>query len=133
MEKLAVQSTAISAVGHTRVLEVQFTSGKVYQFFGVPEDLYIEFLNSGSKGQFFNQKIRGKYPSQEIKIETQTRQEREAARIARAAARAEESAAKALVKAAQKAAKAAERLKAKTKSKRDSKRDTQSLPPAAGD
>jgi hypothetical protein len=80
MEKLAVQSTAISAVGHTRVLEIQFTSGKVYQFFGVPEDLYVAFLESGSKGQFFNKHIRGKYASQEVKFETHTRQERAEAR-----------------------------------------------------
>lgn len=80
MEKLAVQSTAISAVGHTRVLEIQFTSGKVYQFFGVPEDVYIAFLQSGSKGQYFNQHIRGKYPSQEIRFETRVREERAEAR-----------------------------------------------------
>jgi hypothetical protein len=76
MEKLAVQSTAITAVGHTRVLEIQFKSGKTYQFFGVPEDVYIEFLRSGSKGQFFNKHIRGKYQSQEVKFETQTEEEK---------------------------------------------------------
>ena len=66
MDKQSVESTVIRAVGHTRVLEIEFESGRVYQYFNVPEDVFDEFLSSDSKGRYFNAHVRGKYPYQEI-------------------------------------------------------------------
>lgn len=68
MEKQEVESSVISAVGHTRVLEIEFESGRVYQYFNVPEDIYHAMLDSESKGKYFNQHIRGKFPYQEIQL-----------------------------------------------------------------
>lgn len=68
MEKQEVESSVIHAVGHTRVLEIEFESGKVYQYFDVPEDIYNAMLSSESKGRYFNQHIRGKFPYQEIQF-----------------------------------------------------------------
>ena len=68
MEKHEVESSVIGAVGHSRVLEIQFESGRVYQYYDVPEDIYAEMLNAPSKGKYFNANIRGKFPYQEIEL-----------------------------------------------------------------
>lgn len=68
MEKQEVESSVISAVGHTRVLEIEFESGRLYQYFDVPEDIYLAMLESESKGKYFNQNIRNKFPYQEIQL-----------------------------------------------------------------
>jgi hypothetical protein len=68
MERHDVESSVIRAVGHTRVLEIEFESGRVYQYYDVPEDVYEAMLKSDSKGRYFNQHIRGKFPYQEIQL-----------------------------------------------------------------
>jgi hypothetical protein len=75
MDKLETQSTAIRAVGYSRVLEIAFQSGRVYQYFDVDEAVYKAFMDSNSKGQYFNAHIRGKYPCQEVAmLQRKTRQ-----------------------------------------------------------
>ena len=66
MDRQEVESSVIGAVGHSRVLEILFESGRVYQYYDVPENIYQEMLTSESKGKYFNANIRGKYPYQEI-------------------------------------------------------------------
>jgi hypothetical protein len=73
MERQEVESSVIGAVGHSRVLEIQFESGRIYQYFDVPEDVYNEMLNAESKGKYFNSNIRGKYTYQEIEIKVQAK------------------------------------------------------------
>lgn len=68
MQRHEVESSVIRAIGHTRVLEIEFESGRVYQYYDVPEDIYNAMLNSDSKGRYFNQHIRGKFPYQEIQL-----------------------------------------------------------------
>jgi KTSC domain len=68
MDKQRTESSVIGAVGHSRVLEIQFESGRVYQYFGVPENVFREMLNAESKGKYFNAHIRGKYRYQEIEL-----------------------------------------------------------------
>lgn len=40
MQRHEVESSVIRAVGHTRVLEIEFESGRIYQYYDVPEDIY---------------------------------------------------------------------------------------------
>jgi len=68
MEKREVESSVIGAVGHSRVLEIQFESGRVYQYYDVPKHIYAEMLSAPSKGKYFNANIRGKFPYQEIEL-----------------------------------------------------------------
>jgi len=42
-------------------LSVTFTSGKVYDFHGVPEEKYHEMVKAESVGKWFNANIKGKY------------------------------------------------------------------------
>lgn len=44
-----------------RRLQIQYVSGNVYEYFDVPERVYEEMKNSGSKGAFLNKEIKGKY------------------------------------------------------------------------
>jgi hypothetical protein len=68
MERQEVESSVIGAVGHSRVLEIRFESGRVYQYYDVPMDIYEAMLEAPSKGKFFNANIRGKFPYQEIEL-----------------------------------------------------------------
>jgi hypothetical protein len=68
MEKQTLESTVVRAAGYTHVLEIEFLNGRIYQYFEVPKTIYTEFLDSDSKGRYFNAHIRGKFPYREIEI-----------------------------------------------------------------
>lgn len=61
MEMQPVTSTDLAAVGYsyeTAVLRIEFLKGGLYDYFGVPADVYEGLISAGSKGQYFNQVIK---------------------------------------------------------------------------
>jgi KTSC domain len=57
-----VQSSAISRIEwDAGTLSIWFHESGKYDYYSVPEDLYLRLLTSRSKGQFFNDHIRDKY------------------------------------------------------------------------
>ena len=61
MERLRVTSKNLSSVGfdeETSTLEIEFNSGYIYQYFGVPFHLFSALMFAGSKGEFFDRFIR---------------------------------------------------------------------------
>jgi hypothetical protein len=46
----------------SKVLEIEFQSRAVYQYFDVPETVHEEFWKAESKGKYFNLEIRDGYP-----------------------------------------------------------------------
>jgi hypothetical protein len=53
----------IDSIGYEKkVLEVRFCNGGLYQYLDVPEPVLAELMRASSKGRFFNQRIRGRYP-----------------------------------------------------------------------
>ncbi len=68
MERFEVVSSVVQSAGHTRVLEIQFESGRVYQYYNVPKSVYRGFMQAESKGKYFNAHIRNQYPYQEIEV-----------------------------------------------------------------
>jgi hypothetical protein len=65
MERITVQSSNIISIGYdstSSTLEVEFTSSGVYQYFGVPENVYQDLMNASSKGKYFAQNIKNVYP-----------------------------------------------------------------------
>jgi hypothetical protein len=42
-------------------LEVEFNSGSVYQYSGVPPEEYEGLMNAGSKGRYLSRNIKGRY------------------------------------------------------------------------
>ncbi len=69
MERRSVKSNAIRSVGYRDsdfTLEIEFCSGRIYQYSGVPRSLYEWMLRSTSQGGFFNRMIWDKYPEVEV-------------------------------------------------------------------
>ena len=69
MQRKAVISSSIRAIGYepkTSVLEVEFHSGPIYQYKGVPEFLFRGFVAAESKGNFFHSRIAARYPFLQI-------------------------------------------------------------------
>lgn len=61
-ELIPVRSSCIRAIGYQDgTLIVRFTSGRVYDHSGVPYPVFRGFLQSASKGWFYNSYIRGRY------------------------------------------------------------------------
>lgn len=64
MERYSVASSNIASIGYdapSQTLEVEFLSGTIYQYFGVPENMYDELMQAGSKGRFLNTYIKNAY------------------------------------------------------------------------
>lgn len=64
MDRIPVDSTTLASVGYdagTQLLELEFTSGRVYRYFDVPSETYDLLMAAASKGQFFNASIRDRY------------------------------------------------------------------------
>jgi len=53
---------SVGYAAKSRILEIEFDSGAVYQYLGVPARIYEQLLAAESKGQYFNSEIRGVYP-----------------------------------------------------------------------
>jgi len=65
MERYNVASSNIRSVGYdpqTQTLEVEFMNGTIYQYYGVPENIYDQMMGEQSKGRFLNTYIRNQYP-----------------------------------------------------------------------
>ncbi|HEX8744586.1 MAG TPA: KTSC domain-containing protein [Thermoleophilaceae bacterium] len=59
MDRVPVESDALSSVGYEdETLEIEFSSGTVYQYYDVPEDVYEELMRATSHGEFFSDQIR---------------------------------------------------------------------------
>lgn len=64
MERDAVVSSNVRSVGYeagSLMLEVEFNSGSVYQYFDVPAEEYEGLMNAASKGKYLNRKIKRRY------------------------------------------------------------------------
>ena len=65
MDRQPVRSSNIRSVGYeevARMLEVEFHSGGVYRYSGVPEMVYRCLMRAVSKGSYFHQHIKDQYP-----------------------------------------------------------------------
>lgn len=65
MERQAVSSSNLASVGYdpsSETLEVEFvTTGKVYEYYNVPQFEFDRLLEAPSVGQYFNANIRNSY------------------------------------------------------------------------
>ena len=55
---------SVGYAGHERILEVEFQSGAIYQYFDVAPEVHEGLMAAESKGRFFNEWIRSKHPYQ---------------------------------------------------------------------
>lgn len=67
MNMETVKSSNIAAIGHEgETLAVQFNSGALYEYSGVPESVFKALKAAASIGAFFNQNIKSAYPFQKV-------------------------------------------------------------------
>ena len=69
MRRRPVSSSAISSVGYDRkakTLELEFSSGGVYDYYEVPPKVYAALMSAESKGRFVSERIRGQYRSERV-------------------------------------------------------------------
>jgi hypothetical protein len=56
-----VQSSMVRSVRYdhdARALDITFVSGKTYRYLSVPLEVYVDFIDAESKGEFFNDNIK---------------------------------------------------------------------------
>jgi hypothetical protein len=69
MNRTNVVSSDIKSVGYdvmTRILEIEFNSGGIYQYSGVPEAIYTGLMNTSSHGKYFHEFIKDLYSTRRI-------------------------------------------------------------------
>ena len=65
MRVATVESTTLATVAYDetrRLLQLEFCSRAIYLYFGVPAAVHQALLGAPSKGRYFNQTIRGRFP-----------------------------------------------------------------------
>lgn len=65
MDRQAVSSSNLASIGYdpnSETLEVEFAkTGKVYEYYNVPQFIYERLMEASSHGVFFNAEIRNVY------------------------------------------------------------------------
>jgi hypothetical protein len=64
-----VTSTNIRSIGYDparKTLEVEFHTGAVHEYDGVPADLADSLVRADSVGRFFNQNVKDAFPSRRV-------------------------------------------------------------------
>jgi KTSC domain len=76
MNREVVVSVSVRAVGYdieTSTLEIEFCDSSIYQYSGVPEEVFAGFLDSigldfeKTDLKYFSQHIRGQYPQKTVR------------------------------------------------------------------
>ncbi len=63
-EPIALPSTTLASAFYDAprlILQLEFRSGAIYQYFQVPASIYQDLLAAESKGQYFNRCIRDQF------------------------------------------------------------------------
>jgi hypothetical protein len=70
MQRHPVHSSVLESVGYdhgTKILELEFKEGGVWDYFDFPNPTYNRFIKAESLGKFFVKRIKGRYPELRIK------------------------------------------------------------------
>jgi hypothetical protein len=82
MERSPLASRTVLSAGYdaeSQVLELEFSSGRTYQFDGVPRATYEWLLRTPSKGGFVTRMINGRYPYRDVTLAASEQPDLEAA------------------------------------------------------
>jgi len=69
LERQSVKSRILRSVGYdesTKILEIEFQSGVIYQFSGVPPKVHAELVHSDEIGKYFSEKVRPKFQTKQV-------------------------------------------------------------------
>jgi hypothetical protein len=68
MVRESVSSTNLKSVGYdseTETLEIEFSRGDVYEYYDVPEHIFISLMNASSHVKYFYKNIKNDYKSRQ--------------------------------------------------------------------
>lgn len=71
MKREPVESSMIASIGYdanAETLEVEFNAGGLYQYEGVPKEVYEEFVSAESHGRYFLYNIRDAYTYRKVNV-----------------------------------------------------------------
>lgn len=71
IERVHVDSSSLVSVGfakEVKILEIEFRSGAVYRYLGVPLAIFEGLKKAQSKGQYFTRFIRAKYEFRRVEV-----------------------------------------------------------------
>ena len=62
MNRVNVVSTNLLSVGYeNKVLEVEFRNRTIYQYFGVPQEIYDHLISFTHPGRYFSRFVKNRY------------------------------------------------------------------------
>ena len=64
MKRMPVESTTLRSVGYSKknkILQLEFSSREVYDYYEVPDYVYMGLMKADSHGSYFNQEIKDHY------------------------------------------------------------------------
>jgi non-ribosomal peptide synthetase component F len=70
MNRTPVNSSNLRSVGYTsntRILEIEFNTGTVYEYYDVPENIYQQLMAASSHGKFFHAYIKNVYNYKQLR------------------------------------------------------------------
>jgi hypothetical protein len=69
VERQPVKSRILHSVGYdnsTKILEIEFHTGLVFQYSGVPSKVYADLMRSGEMGKYFSEKVRTQFRTKQV-------------------------------------------------------------------
>ena len=69
VERLSVKSRILRSVGYddsTKMLEIEFQTGLVYRYSGVPPKVYADLMHSDEIGKYFSEKVRPRFQTKQV-------------------------------------------------------------------
>lgn len=69
LERQSVKSRILRSVGYdesTKILEIEFHTGLVYQYSGVPPKVFTDLMHSGEIGKYFSEKVRPRFQTRQV-------------------------------------------------------------------
>jgi hypothetical protein len=69
LERLPVKSRILRSVGYDdskKILEIEFHTGLVYQYSGVPPKVYADLMHSVEIGKYFSEKVRPRFQTKQV-------------------------------------------------------------------
>lgn len=69
MDRVPVTSTVIATIAYdppSQTLEVEFHTGRIYQYFDVTSTTHRALMTADSVGRYYNRYIRNRFPVREV-------------------------------------------------------------------
>jgi len=69
LKRQPVKSRILRSVGYdesSKILEIEFQTGLVYEYSGVPSKVYKDLMSSDAMGKYFSEKVRNRFRTKQM-------------------------------------------------------------------